>query len=91
MLAKQLWDDVLLQPVELPRVISPCKNVFEKRDVAAGNLVPTFNEHMFSMISGGYEELCMNNSLAVRRKLNIDFAPKDAEMKRKGEENLVDE
>ena len=28
-LEKQLWDDVLVQPVELPKVISPCKKEFE--------------------------------------------------------------
>ena len=73
-LDKQLWDDVLLQPVELPRVISPCKKDIESEDIPASKLMPTFSEQMFNMMSGGYQDLCNNNrSIPARRNLSANF------------------
>ena len=91
-LEKQLWDDVLVQPVELPKVISPCKKEFETEHIPARNCVPTFSEHMLNMMSGGYGDFCKDNtSMSARRKLSTDFVKEEVVMTEKGKENLFPE
>ncbi|XP_048538390.1 uncharacterized protein LOC125517251 isoform X2 [Triticum urartu] len=87
MLEKQLWDDVLLQKVELPTVISPVKTsyVHEQR---GGPSARTYGEHLFSMYRGPHVEDAGEKEARIRRNIFPNTSNADAVMGRKGQEKV---
>ena len=79
-LEKQLWDDVLLQPVQLPGVISPVKNnyVHEQRCWPSDNKLPTFGEHLFNMYPAAEDAVVGDKATPVRRNIFAENCSVDA-------------
>ena len=88
MLEKQLLDDVLLQQVEPPKVISPVKNTYvhEQRGGPSIHMLPTFSEHLFSMYPGPHVQDACEKETPIIRNVFPNTCNAYAGLGRKGKE-----